>query len=196
MNAAMTIAYRDALIANGVDVLLTGQGGDAVLMGDAPGKYHLADELVAGRLIRLMHAIRDIQAIPENHRPARYWPKHYGVLPVVRCRRGQRVEGYLHMTPLPEWLSTDVIDHNGVREMRRRAASFDVPGIAQTAMTERISAVLAAVTRHSYYPHYGIAVRLRPNVGVNDDRLGSSVVMLGNGSDGFVAGDLGGVGGS
>ena len=38
--------------------------------------------------------------------------------------------------------------------------------------------------------------RLRPNVGVNDDRLGSSVVMLGNGSDGFVAGDLGGVGGS
>jgi hypothetical protein len=38
--------------------------------------------------------------------------------------------------------------------------------------------------------------RLRPNVGVNDDRLGSSVVMLGDGSDGFVAGDLGGVGGS
>jgi hypothetical protein len=37
---------------------------------------------------------------------------------------------------------------------------------------------------------------LRPNVGVNDDRLGSSVVMLGDGSDGFVAGDLGGVGGS
>jgi len=38
--------------------------------------------------------------------------------------------------------------------------------------------------------------RLRPSVGVNDDRLGSSVVMLGDGSDGFVAGDLGGVGGS
>jgi hypothetical protein len=42
----------------------------------------------------------------------------------------------------------------------------------------------------------GIPRRLRPNVGVNDDRLGSSVVMLGDGSDGFVAGDLGGVGGS
>ena len=41
----------------------------------------------------------------------------------------------------------------------------------------------------------GIA-RLCPNVGVNDDRLGSSVVMLGDGSDGFVAGDCGGVGGS
>ena len=38
--------------------------------------------------------------------------------------------------------------------------------------------------------------RLCPNVGVNDDRLGSSVVMLGDGSDGFVAGDCGGVGGS
>ena len=37
---------------------------------------------------------------------------------------------------------------------------------------------------------------LCPNVGVNDDRLGSSVVMLGDGSDGFVAGDCGGVGGS
>ena len=33
----------------------------------------------------------------------------------------------------------------------------------------------------------------RPNVGVNDDRLGSLVVMLGDGSDGFGAGDLGGV---
>ena len=42
----------------------------------------------------------------------------------------------------------------------------------------------------------GYVAGLRPNVGVNDDRLGSSVVMLGNGSDGFVAGDLGGVGGS
>jgi hypothetical protein len=33
--------------------------------------------------------------------------------------------------------------------------------------------------------------RLRPNVGVNDDRLGSLVGMLGDGSDSFVAGDLG-----
>ena len=44
---------------------------------------------------------------------------------------------------------------------------------------------------------HGAYVRLRrlcPNVGVNDDRLGSSVVMLGDGSDGFVAGDCGGVG--
>ena len=49
---------------------------------------------------------------------------------------------------------------------------------------------LLAGSRHPRKP------RLRPNVGVNDDRLGSSVVMLGDGSDGFVAGDLGGVGGS
>jgi hypothetical protein len=38
--------------------------------------------------------------------------------------------------------------------------------------------------------------RLRPNAGVNDDRLSSLVVMLGDGFDSFGVGDLGGVGGS
>ena len=34
-------------------------------------------------------------------------------------------------------------------------------------------------------------LRLRPNFGVNDDRLGSLVVMLGDDSDSFAGGDLG-----
>jgi hypothetical protein len=62
---------------------------------------------------------------------------------------------------------------------------------------------LALQIRNGLVPNLHLRVRgvarpagLRPNVGVNDDRLGSSVVMLGDGSDGFVAGDLGGVGGS
>jgi hypothetical protein len=37
---------------------------------------------------------------------------------------------------------------------------------------------------------------LRPTVGVNDDRLGSSVVMLGDGSDSFAAPVILEVGGS
>jgi asparagine synthetase B (glutamine-hydrolysing) len=159
IDAAMTMAYRECLFSRQIDVLLTGQGGDAVLMGDQPGQYHLADKLARFQFGRLFKDIRDLQARPETQRPLRYWLTSYGLAPLVRQFRRQRVEGFLHETELPSWVPQKLIQETDLLERRVNAVVPFLPTLAQTAMAERISAVVSALTRHSFYPHYGIQVR-------------------------------------
>ncbi|MBW4709958.1 hypothetical protein KX928_19415 [Roseobacter sp. YSTF-M11] len=159
MNAAMSMAYRDRITRFGTDVLLTGQGGDAVFWGDTPGPHYLADDLTGLRFAKLIRGIRQLQSTPAHQRPARHWLTHYAIRPIRWHRRGQRVEGYLHDAPLPAWITADLIAETDVASARLRSPVARLPGIAQTAMSERIQAVVSAVTRHSFYPHYGVSVR-------------------------------------
>lgn len=69
INGAFHAAIADVLDA---DVVLTGMGGDAVLFGDGPEPFYLADLLRTGQLGALQHGIA-VWKNTDERRPLRYW---------------------------------------------------------------------------------------------------------------------------
>jgi len=136
---ASTRFYEDLVRDNDVAVVLTGQGGDAVLLGDRPGPYFLADLLRAGRLSRLAGALRKLSAGAPAKRSLRFLGLHYGAYPLLRHLRGGLVEDFFYSTPLPRWLADGYVARMDLLRRRRLDARWVLqrqrqPGRSQEQM--------------------------------------------------------------
>jgi len=83
---------RELFGHHGVDVVLTGQGGDAVFHGDVPRPYFLADLLRRGRAAEAWRRAREWGAASDERRPPVYLLHRFGLRPVLRHLRGRALD--------------------------------------------------------------------------------------------------------
>ncbi|HEX8274140.1 MAG TPA: asparagine synthase-related protein [Longimicrobiaceae bacterium] len=83
---------RELFREHGVDVVLTGQGGDAVFHGDVPRPYFLADLLRRGRAAEAWRRARDWGAASDERRPPVYLLHRFGLRAALRHLRGRALD--------------------------------------------------------------------------------------------------------
>lgn len=82
LTSARHSSYYQLLAANNIDVVLTGVGGDATLLGDGPEPYYLADLLRGLQWRRLWEEVRSWSQASEQKRPPLYWMQRYAIKPL------------------------------------------------------------------------------------------------------------------
>ncbi len=87
--AGLERVYTELLDRHGVDVVLTGEGGDAVLLGDEQFPFFFADLLLRGRLRRLRRGIGEWTA---GKRSGSFGLFAYAVRPALRYLRSVPLE--------------------------------------------------------------------------------------------------------
>jgi asparagine synthase (glutamine-hydrolysing) len=73
VNAALTKAYSNILEANDIAVVLTGAGGDGVLLGDCPEPFFFADMFWRGRLVTVWKGLCQWARDSGGPHPLLYW---------------------------------------------------------------------------------------------------------------------------
>lgn len=118
VNAARQRSYRRLLETMGADVVLTGVGGDAALVGDAPEPYYLADLLREFRWGSLWDEVLSWSRASEQRRPPAYWLARYAVRPLARRARQLPLGGADLRIP---WISEHYADKASVTRRGRAA---------------------------------------------------------------------------
>ncbi len=104
-NLALYQSYGKLLKENKVDVVLTGMGGDAVLLGDGPEPFFFADLLTKGHLLKLGKQLASWASLSKQRRPALYWLRQCTFTPVIRKLKNQLIQDYL--PPHLPWLAAN-----------------------------------------------------------------------------------------
>jgi len=102
INIALFEEYARLLEENDVAVVLTGEGGDAVLFGDGPEPFFFADFVRRGNVIGLAREIGRWSKSGRKHRPARYWLEKCALQPFKDWQRKHLIQDYSQKVP---WLS-------------------------------------------------------------------------------------------
>lgn len=95
---------RHLLREHGVDIVLTGEGGDSVLLGDGPEPWFFADLLRRGQVRRLWKLCQAWSSESVDQRSPTYWLLRFGLRGALHPELAQ-ARG-LHGSP--DWLSADV----------------------------------------------------------------------------------------
>jgi asparagine synthase (glutamine-hydrolysing) len=148
---ASSVFYENLVVRNGVAVVLTGQGGDAVLLGDRPGPYFLADLLKQGKFSRLTAELRALSSDSPAKRPMAFWWLHFACNPLIRHLRSQLVDEYFHRTPLPPWFSETFAARMHLLQRRRQSYVPRTASVDNSATLERILAVTESLSKHGHY---------------------------------------------
>lgn len=109
--------YEDLMREHDVQVMLSGNGGDHVMIGDGLFPLDLADHLQRGDGRALWQGLKDWQAHAEHRRSLRFLFGHYAWTPAWRHWRRQPVSPRFTI-PVPEWIAPDFL-------RRFRAAAAD-----------------------------------------------------------------------
>jgi asparagine synthase (glutamine-hydrolysing) len=147
-NAAKTRRYHQMLEASHVDTVLTGMGGDAAFVGDAPAPYYLADLLRTFRLAQFWTEIQSWRQASHQKRPSMYWLDRFGIRPCVRHWKGQFIESTL--TPVP-WLSRRFIESHPSAH-GELSNSPSLTSVADSWTTERMMRTAHSVSLHFQIP--------------------------------------------
>lgn len=111
----LVLAYRSVLRryerlaeALGTEVVLSGNGGDHVMVGDCPFPLQLADDLAALRFRQLWSGLRDWQQNELYRRPLQFLFRRFALEPCVRYRRGEEVTPRF-LIRTPPWVSREIL---------------------------------------------------------------------------------------
>jgi asparagine synthase (glutamine-hydrolysing) len=155
INQAQTRAADELLSANGVEVLLSGHGGDAVL-GAFPGPEPtaLADPLFEFDLASALTGLRHWRRESTERRSYSYWVKNCLWAPSVRHLRGHGIASAPRL-PMQPWLRKDYAARWDLerRRLRRYARPCRTPGRQQLADSLWVAALqrsLDAQRRRSF----------------------------------------------
>ncbi|HEX5726654.1 MAG TPA: asparagine synthase-related protein, partial [Longimicrobiaceae bacterium] len=148
--------YRGLLRAHRVDVVLTGQGGDAVFLGDGPRPYFLADLLRRGRAAEAWRGARAWGAASHERRPPVYLLARYGLGPLLRRLRGETLE---HRPVAIPWADERFAAAVGLRDRGRAAPPPRLRSVAGSVHVERVLRVANSVATHYAHDHAGAEYR-------------------------------------
>jgi asparagine synthase (glutamine-hydrolysing) len=148
VNAGWNRLCRQLLQKHNVDVVLTGEGGDAVLFGGRQEPYFLADFLLKGRFRRLWNEARRWCDGASEKRPLTYWLLNFAMLPAVRHLRSQTPE--YRAVPIP-WASESYAKRRNLNERGRAAWVLEAKTVGDSYMLHRVmrSANVVAAMLHS-----------------------------------------------
>lgn len=146
LNAARQRHYYQLLTAHNIDIVLTGLGGDATLIGDGPEPYYLADLLQGFRFGLLWHSIQSWSRASDQKRPPMYWLSRFVLRPWWRRLRHQLTE--YEQTAIP-WIAKPYTKRI---ELAQRIGSAQSPCFSSTAQTWFFERVLRSA--HSVSMRY------------------------------------------
>jgi asparagine synthase (glutamine-hydrolysing) len=134
-NAGLNRLYTRLLAEHDVEVVLTGEGGDAVLLGDQQEPYFLADLMLRGRLRELCSEARRWTEASPDRRSLSYFLLAYGLRPAVRQLRSEWIE-YRPM-PIP-WASKSYTERYRLKDRGRAAWTPPSESVGSSYMLQRI----------------------------------------------------------
>jgi asparagine synthase (glutamine-hydrolysing) len=128
-------AYEALVVKNQVGLILTGHGGDAVLYGDGPGPFFLADLLCGGNFRTLAQGLRNWTNESPKRRPARYWLSQFAVRGAMRRATGQVVA--CDLMPAP-WIHGEYRAAARLTGKRRKSWFGRGASVADACFLERL----------------------------------------------------------
>ncbi len=140
----------------GVDVVLTGQGGDAVFLGDVPRPFFLADLLRRGRWMEAWRQARAWGHASYDHRPPAYWLAHCGAGSALRHLRGRWIESSPVTIP---WATDGFAARARLAERGRATPAPAFATVAESYHAERV--IRNAVSVAAHYAHAGLGAEYR-----------------------------------
>lgn len=111
-------AYNELLTRHHVDVVLTGMGGDAVLLGDGPEPFYLADLLRRLRFYRLWKDLKSWAKVTSIRRSLTFWFMRCAAKPLIRHFQSEMLE---HDPVSMPWLSSQFSDNIKSHDCARRS---------------------------------------------------------------------------
>jgi len=140
-------AYDRLQATHAVDIVLTGQGGDAVFIGDTPQPYYLADLFRGGRWSSLWEGLRQWSAASEQSRPPGHFFRRHVLAGLRRHGKGQLLDAPPQDIP---WLSRRFMND---AVLRARAQRTNAPPSASVADTWFLEGLLRSA--HVVCSQYG-----------------------------------------
>lgn len=147
---------RELFRQHEVDVVLTGQGGDAVFHGDVPRPYFLADLLRRGRAAEAWRRARSWGAASEEHRPPVYLLLRFGLRPMLRHLRGEALDTPRVTIP---WADPRYAAAMGLRGRGRASPGPRVGDVEVSYHVERVMHNANAAATHFAHAHAGAEYR-------------------------------------
>jgi asparagine synthase (glutamine-hydrolysing) len=135
VNVAFNRAYSNILNSNNIEVVLTGAGGDGVLLGDGPEPFFFADMFWRGQLISVWKGLRQWARDSPEPRPFLYWWDRYVVAASVR--RLQRLLIYDQPRKI-SWISSDYRLARSRNGAIRKTWVPNSAGVAQSWYLEQV----------------------------------------------------------
>lgn len=147
--AALAEAYERAARREGSRFILSGNGGDHVLMGDSPDPLFLADDLAGLHLRRLFNSARAWQA-SEGRRASSYHLWNHALRPFLARSMGREVMRS-SLPDAPPWLSEDFRRWK-VSTLPAPADARAAPSVGGQYFIERVLR-FADVSAHNFQPY-------------------------------------------
>jgi asparagine synthetase B (glutamine-hydrolysing) len=147
------------LASQGVAVMLSGHGGDAVLCargGSVP--VHLADALFDGDAIGAFRAMVDWKNTAKDVRSYSYWLLRTLVEPTVDHLRGNRIRSSSRGLRVPAWIKRDYASQMNLRQRARRHISWRCREPGRQALSDNLW-LLALVTATNPQRRMGFEIR-------------------------------------
>jgi asparagine synthase (glutamine-hydrolysing) len=155
-NAAFDRAYMGLLDQQGVDVVLTGEGGDSVLFGDLQQPFFLADLLLRGRIALLWADARRWARASDGKRSLAYALLKYAVEPGVHHLRHETLEYRPAFIP---WASPAFARR---MQLSKRGRKTCVPGsgsVGNGYVLQRIMRSANLIATHTHHRHISCEFR-------------------------------------
>ena len=157
VNAAFNQAYRNILRENGIAVVLSGAGGDGVLLGDGPEPFYLADMFWKGQFIHVWKDLRDWARDSEEPGSIMYWLNRCVTTASANKLRGLLIQSCPRKI---SWLSADYLlgrDRNG--RQRKTWVPSGAAGVAESWFLERVMRSAKVVSLRDYTNNIGVNFR-------------------------------------
>jgi asparagine synthase (glutamine-hydrolysing) len=138
-------AYRRLLAEHCVDVVLTGEGGDGVFVGDHPPPYHLADYFKTGRVDTGLRELQRWAKLSEQKRPLMYWFLRFVLRPLIRCARREMIEYDFAEIP---WITPEYAKLRRMSTRNKQSPAMFRKSIAASHYMEGIIRTSVAASMH------------------------------------------------
>jgi asparagine synthase (glutamine-hydrolysing) len=136
VNVALSKAYNRILEKNNIAVVLSGSGGDAVLLGDCPEPYFFADMFRRGRFVSLWKSLCQWSRYSHQPRPVLYWWNRCVVSGTLRHFKRTVIQDEPRRIP---WIACD---YTLAKNRNGRSRKTWVPNSGGTAETWFLEQVL------------------------------------------------------
>ena len=128
--------YDDLMAEHDVAVVLTGVGGDGVLIGDSPEPHFLADHLQRLNLPALWSELRRWQQQSPQQRSLTYWFSRNVARPLVDYLRGRSIRNTASPQGLPPWIRRDYARQSRLADRGRSRRSTKCRRVGEQAHWE------------------------------------------------------------
>lgn len=145
-NDALDQAYVDCLTSHGVDVLLTGEGGDSVLFGDVQRPFFLADRLRRGAWGAAWREAAEWTQGSNDIRSPTHALFAFGAAPLLPWRRGFSLEGEF---TVPPWIAKPFAKRQDFAGRRRAAWLPKAAGVGEAYVLQRVMFSARLIASHT-----------------------------------------------